>query len=86
MLELYKMPRKELQALCKKHSLPANKTNLAMADALSACLSSSSSVSPLPLALPLHEELLHLGYDRERCFLSSFCLATFCLVFFLFFL
>jgi hypothetical protein len=63
MLELYKMPRKELQALCKQHSLPANKTNLAMADALSACLSSSSSssVSPLPLALPLHEELLHLG-------------------------
>lgn len=57
------MPRKELQALCKQHSLPANKTNLAMADALSACLSSSSSssVSPLPLALPLHEELLHLG-------------------------
>jgi hypothetical protein len=45
------MPRKELQALCKQHSLPANKTNLAMADALSACLSSSSSVSPLPLAL-----------------------------------
>jgi hypothetical protein len=62
MLELYKMPRKELQALCKQHRLPANKTNLAMADALSACLSSSSSsVSPLPLALPLHEELLHLG-------------------------
>ncbi|CAK9881975.1 unnamed protein product [Sphagnum jensenii] len=45
MLELYKMPRKELQALCKQHSLPANKTNLAMADALSACLSSSSSSS-----------------------------------------
>lgn len=37
-LRLYNLPRRELQALCKQYGIPANKTNVAMADALSACI------------------------------------------------
>lgn len=37
-LRLYSLPRRELQALCKQYAIPINKTNVAMADALSACL------------------------------------------------
>lgn len=37
-LRLYSLPRRELQALCKQHGIPANKTNVKMADALAACL------------------------------------------------
>lgn len=33
---LYSLPRRELQALCKQHGIPANKTNVAMADMLCA--------------------------------------------------
>jgi hypothetical protein len=33
---LYSLPRRELQALCKQYRIAANKTNNAMADALSA--------------------------------------------------
>ncbi|KAI3877294.1 hypothetical protein MKX03_024229 [Papaver bracteatum] len=35
-MDYHSMKRKELQSLCKKHNIPANMTNLAMADALSA--------------------------------------------------
>lgn len=35
---MYNLPRRELQALCKQYGIPANKTNVAMADALSACV------------------------------------------------
>ncbi|KAI3966592.1 hypothetical protein MKX01_011390 [Papaver californicum] len=35
-MDYHSMKRKELQSLCKKHKIPANMTNLAMADALSA--------------------------------------------------
>ncbi|BBM98654.1 hypothetical protein MPTK1_1g15160 [Marchantia polymorpha subsp. ruderalis] len=34
----HELPRKKLQSLCKKHGFPANKTNVAMADALTALL------------------------------------------------
>lgn len=30
----HELPRRRLQQLCKKHGIPANKTNVAMADAL----------------------------------------------------
>ncbi|KAL5054887.1 hypothetical protein RYX36_035569 [Vicia faba] len=35
-MEFHGLPRKELQALCKKNKIPANMTNVAMADALAA--------------------------------------------------
>lgn len=41
-LRLYSLPRRELQALCKQYGIPANKTNVKMADALSACIPVSS--------------------------------------------
>ncbi|KAG6546980.1 hypothetical protein Mapa_011596 [Marchantia paleacea] len=34
----HELPRKKLQSLCKKYGFPANKTNVAMADALTALL------------------------------------------------
>lgn len=37
-LRLYSLPRRELQALCKQYGIPTNKPNVAMADALSACV------------------------------------------------
>ena len=37
-LRLYNLPRRELQALCKQYGIPANKTNVSMADALCACI------------------------------------------------
>lgn len=37
-LRLYSLPRRELQVLCKQYGVPANKTNVSMADALSACI------------------------------------------------
>ena len=37
-LRLYSLPRRELQALCKQYGIPTNKSNVAMADALSACV------------------------------------------------
>ena len=33
--DYHSLPRRELQNLCKKHGIPANKTNAYMADALS---------------------------------------------------
>lgn len=41
---LYSLPRRELQALCKQYRIAANKTNNAMADALSAHVPVSISV------------------------------------------
>uniref|UniRef100_A0A7N0VNB6 Uncharacterized protein n=1 Tax=Kalanchoe fedtschenkoi TaxID=63787 RepID=A0A7N0VNB6_KALFE len=35
-MDFYGLPRKQLQALCKQNKIPANMTNVAMADALSA--------------------------------------------------
>ncbi|XP_058750932.1 uncharacterized protein LOC131623948 isoform X1 [Vicia villosa] len=35
-MEFHGLPRKELQALCKRNKIPANMTNVAMADALAA--------------------------------------------------
>ncbi|KAL4183648.1 hypothetical protein AMTRI_Chr11g99300 [Amborella trichopoda] len=37
-MDFYSLKRKELQALCKKHDLPANFTNLKMAESLTALL------------------------------------------------
>ncbi|XP_021681120.2 uncharacterized protein LOC110665366 isoform X2 [Hevea brasiliensis] len=37
-MDFYSLKRKELQALCKKHGIPANKTNLEMAECLTASL------------------------------------------------
>eukprot|EP01018_Ginkgo_biloba_P028589 Gb_36700 [translate_table: standard] len=35
-MDYHSLPRKQLQALCKKHAIPANSTNVLMADALAA--------------------------------------------------
>lgn len=35
-MDFHSLARKELQALCKKNKIPANMTNVAMADALQA--------------------------------------------------
>ncbi|XP_012080725.1 uncharacterized protein LOC105640927 isoform X3 [Jatropha curcas] len=37
-MDFHSLKRKELQALCKKHGLPANKTNIQMADSLTLTL------------------------------------------------
>ncbi|KAL3684571.1 hypothetical protein R1sor_002593 [Riccia sorocarpa] len=37
-INYHELPRRKLQSLCKKYGFPANKTNVAMADALSALL------------------------------------------------
>lgn len=42
---MYNLPRRELQALCKQYGIPANKTNVAMADALSACVPADTGKS-----------------------------------------
>ncbi|KAG0598702.1 hypothetical protein M758_12G094400 [Ceratodon purpureus] len=38
LLRLYNLPRRELQALCKQYGISTNKSTVAMADALSACV------------------------------------------------
>ena len=48
---LYSLPRRELQALCKQYRIAANKTNNAMADALSAHVPVSISVCSQPLRI-----------------------------------
>ncbi|KAH7441249.1 hypothetical protein KP509_03G030800 [Ceratopteris richardii] len=50
-MDYHKLPRRQLQALCKKHGIPANTTNLEMANALSNLLkptSLSESEKPEP--------------------------------------
>lgn len=42
MVDYHALSRKELQALCKLHKIPANKTNLFMADSLAALLGVST--------------------------------------------
>jgi hypothetical protein len=42
MVDYHALSRKELQALCKQHKIPANKTNLFMADSLAALLGVST--------------------------------------------
>jgi hypothetical protein len=49
MVDYHALSRKELQALCKQHKIPANKTNLFMADSLAALLGVSTPPGdPLP--------------------------------------
>lgn len=40
-MNYHALSRRELQALCKQHKIPANKTNVFMADSLTALLSVS---------------------------------------------
>jgi hypothetical protein len=42
MVSYHSLTRRELQALCKQHKIPANKTNVFMADALTTLLGVSS--------------------------------------------
>ncbi|EFJ22867.1 hypothetical protein SELMODRAFT_443084 [Selaginella moellendorffii] len=42
-LDYHKLPRRRLQQLCKKNGIPANKTNLFMADALAALFKAPAS-------------------------------------------
>ncbi|KAG9444224.1 hypothetical protein H6P81_015564 [Aristolochia fimbriata] len=42
-MDFYGMKRKQLQALCKKHKLPANLTNLKMAESLASVLKATNS-------------------------------------------
>ncbi len=52
-VDIYRaLPRRQLQQLCKKHGIPANKTNEFMAEALSVLL----NVPILNLALHFQEE------------------------------
>lgn len=61
MEDLHGMKRKQLQALCKKHGVPANLTNRQMADRLSLLLK-------VPLNHIFFSRLVHLAF--------SYCLVT----------
>jgi hypothetical protein len=43
MVSYHSLTRRELQALCKQHKIPANKTNVFMADALTTLLGGTTN-------------------------------------------
>jgi hypothetical protein len=85
-LRLYSLPRRELQALCKQYGIPTNKTNVAMADALSACVPVSfvpvsfSPLSPHFLLQPRQTSFgflncwrMGIGFEQCRNWVNPHC-------------
>ncbi|CAK9221196.1 unnamed protein product [Sphagnum troendelagicum] len=63
------LPRRRLQQLCKKHGIPANKTNLFMAEALSglAVLQSSSMLSKTSMDSSMQSPLVTTWTGNNNC-------------------
>lgn len=63
-LNYFELPRKQLQSLCKKYGFPANKTNLLMAEFLTAHLNVST-------CLPLQSYREDLWFSLHACMIEG---------------
>jgi hypothetical protein len=77
MVSYHSLTRRELQALCKQHKIPANKTNVFMADALTTLLGVSSI---FPTRSGMNAFCCSLDRVRGLSFFFSVFLSPFLLV------